>query len=53
MDNVSETLKKLGIEPERVEQAQVAIDEYDRIPEIIDDFVERMLKLGPNPFKGY
>jgi quinone-modifying oxidoreductase subunit QmoB len=53
MDNVSETLKKLGIEPERVEQAQVAIDEYDRIPEMIDDFVERILKLGPNPFKGY
>jgi quinone-modifying oxidoreductase subunit QmoB len=53
MDNVSETLKSLGIEPERVEQAQVAIDEYDRIPEMIDNFVERMLKLGPNPFKGY
>ncbi len=53
MDNVSDTLKKLGIEAERVEQAQVAIDEYDKIPAIIDDFVERILKLGPNPFKGY
>ncbi|MFA6809915.1 MAG: hydrogenase iron-sulfur subunit [Desulfoplanes sp.] len=53
MDNVSDTLKKLGIEPERVEQAQIAIDEYDRVPDLIDDFVERILKLGPNPFKGY
>ena len=53
MDNVSDTLKKLGIEAERVEQAQVAIDEYDKVPDLIDDFVERILKLGPNPFKGY
>ena len=53
MDNIGETLGKLGIETERVQQVQVAIDEYDQIPQMIDDFVEKISKLGPNPFKGY
>lgn len=53
MDNIGETLGKLGIETERVHQYQVAIDEYDKIPDMIDDFVKRIFELGPNPFKGY
>ena len=31
-ENIAESLKRLGVEPERVEQYQVAIDEYDKIP---------------------
>ncbi|NCC24397.1 MAG: hydrogenase iron-sulfur subunit [Deltaproteobacteria bacterium] len=53
MDNIGETLGKLGIETERVQQMQIAIDEYDQLPEMIDEFVDRITKLGPNPFKGY
>ena len=53
MDNIGETLGKLGIETERVQQLQIAIDEYDKVPELIDQFVEDIVKLGPNPFKGY
>ncbi|MDY0274286.1 MAG: hydrogenase iron-sulfur subunit [Desulfomicrobium sp.] len=53
MDNVAETLGKLGIEAERVKQMQVAIDEYNELPAMIDQFVEEIIKLGPNPFKGY
>jgi len=53
MQNIGETLDRLGVELERVRQEQVAIDDYDRIPEIIDSFVEDIIKLGPNPFKGY
>jgi quinone-modifying oxidoreductase subunit QmoB len=53
MDNISETLGKLGIETERVQQFQIAIDEYDTVPELIDRFMENIIKLGPNPFKGY
>jgi quinone-modifying oxidoreductase, subunit QmoB len=52
-ENIAESLKRLGVEPERVEQYQVAIDEYDRIPEMIDEFMGMVLKIGPNPFKGY
>jgi len=53
MANIGETLGKLGIETERVQQMQVAIDEYDKVPGMIDEFVDMITKLGPNPFKGY
>jgi len=50
--NIAETLERLGVEPERVEQFELAIDEYDKVPQIIDDFVARIITMGPNPFKG-
>jgi quinone-modifying oxidoreductase subunit QmoB len=53
MANIGETLGKLGIETERVQQLQVAIDDYAIVPELIDKFVKDIMKLGPNPFKGY
>ncbi len=52
-ENIAETLNQLGIEPERVEQYEIAIDEFDKVPKIIDEFMKLVLKLGPNPFKGY
>ncbi len=51
-ENIAETLSRLGIEPERVELLEVAIDEYDKVPVIIDGFVDRIVAMGPNPFKG-
>ncbi|OCC14995.1 Adenylylsulfate reductase-associated electron transfer protein QmoB [Dissulfuribacter thermophilus] len=53
MENVAETLNSLGMEPERVKLAQVAIDEYDKVPEIINNFVDEIMEMGPNPFKGW
>ncbi|MFP4213262.1 MAG: hydrogenase iron-sulfur subunit [Desulfohalobiaceae bacterium] len=53
MQNIGETLDRLGIEIERVRQEEVAIDDYDRLPDIIDNFVQEILQLGPNPFKGF
>jgi quinone-modifying oxidoreductase subunit QmoB len=53
MENVAETLKSLGMEPERVKLAQVAIDEYDKVNEVINEFVEEIVGMGPNPFKGF
>lgn len=52
-ENIAETLNRLGVEPDRVEQFEVAIDEYDTLPGIIDDFVNMIFEKGPNPFKGY
>ncbi|MBQ7608822.1 MAG: hydrogenase iron-sulfur subunit [Desulfovibrionaceae bacterium] len=52
MQNIAETLNRLGVQPERVEQLEVAIDEYDKVPSLIDGFVTRIVALGPNPFKG-
>jgi len=52
-DNIAETLGRLGVEADRVAQYQIAIDEYDKIPDIIEDFVNMISAKGPNPFKGY
>lgn len=53
MQNIGETLNRLGVEIERVKQEQVAIDDYQLIPEIINRFVNRIYEIGPNPFKGF
>ncbi|BBD08784.1 hydrogenase iron-sulfur subunit [Desulfovibrio ferrophilus] len=52
-ENIAETLARLGVEPDRVEQYQVAIDEYDKLPDMIEEFMDMILEKGPNPFKGY
>ena len=49
--NVMETLNRLTIEPERVLPIEIEISEYDRIPEIVGDFVGSVRKLGANPYK--
>ena len=53
MENVRETLQRLFIEPERVKIEQVEISDWQRIPEIINSFVEEIQKIGPNPYKGF
>ncbi len=53
MQNIGETLGTLGLEPERCAVKQIAISDYDVIPAIIDEFVEEIIELGPNPFKGF
>jgi quinone-modifying oxidoreductase subunit QmoB len=53
MVNVAETMGSLGLEVERVAVQQVAINEYHKIPEIINGFVEEIVEMGPNPFKGF
>ncbi|CAK8711321.1 Putative adenylylsulfate reductase-associated electron transfer protein QmoB [Candidatus Electrothrix aarhusensis] len=53
MENIGETLGTLGLEPERCGVEQIAISDYDKIPGIIDEFVESVIEMGPNPFKGF
>jgi quinone-modifying oxidoreductase subunit QmoB len=53
MKKIGDALTSLALEEERVAQFQVAIDEYDKIPKIVNDFVEMVEELGPNPFKGF
>jgi quinone-modifying oxidoreductase subunit QmoB len=50
---IGEALSSLALEQERVAQFQVAIDEYDKIPEMLKEFVGIIEGLGPNPFKGF
>ncbi len=53
MKKIGDALSSLALEEERVAQFQVAIDEYDKIPQIIDDFAALVEEMGPNPFKGF
>ena len=50
---IGDALSSLALEEERVAFAEVAIDEWDKVPEIINSFVEEVEDLGPNPFKGF
>jgi quinone-modifying oxidoreductase subunit QmoB len=53
MKKIGDALASLALEEERVTQFQIAIDEYDKIPQIVNDFAELIEGLGPNPFKGF
>ena len=53
MKKIGDALSSLALEEERVAQFQVAIDEYDKLPQMINEFVEMIEDLGPNPFKGF
>ncbi len=50
---MGDALKSLALENERVAFAEIAIDEYDKLPQIINNFVKVVEDLGPNPFKGF
>jgi quinone-modifying oxidoreductase subunit QmoB len=50
---VGETLNRLQLESERVQMLQVSISEYDKLPDMINEFVARVKEIGPNPFKGF
>lgn len=53
MENIGDTLSTLGLESERCATNQIAITDYDKIPQIINEFVEQIVEMGPNPFKGF
>ncbi len=53
MENIGETLGSLGLEPERCGVREIAISDYDKIPGIVEEFVEEIIAMGPNPFKGF
>lgn len=52
MENVQEKLKQLVLEPERVKLITLSIDEYKQIPDIFNSFVEEIVEMGFNPYKG-
>jgi quinone-modifying oxidoreductase subunit QmoB len=52
LTKLSETLDKLGLEADRVQQFQIAISDFDKLPQMLSDFEARVREIGPNPFKG-
>jgi len=53
MKNIGETLDRLVLESDRVSFMEVEISDSDKIPFMLNDFVERIKKVGLNPFKGF
>ncbi len=53
MSKIKETLDRLVLESERVRFEQVSHSDYDKIPGIINSFVETLQEVGPNPYKGW
>jgi quinone-modifying oxidoreductase, subunit QmoB len=53
MSKISETLQRLALESERIEVHQLALNEYKRVPEIVDKFIETLSGFDPNPYKGW
>jgi quinone-modifying oxidoreductase subunit QmoB len=52
MKKIGDALASLALENERVAQFEVAIDEYDKVPQIINDFVESIEDAGTEPLQG-
>ncbi len=51
LSNVQETLDRLMLESERIRLEQISITDYDKLPKLLDDFLEKLDELGPNPYK--
>jgi quinone-modifying oxidoreductase subunit QmoB len=52
-DNIQEKLTQLALETERVRLEELAITEFHKLPEIIEEFAEEIDEAGLNPFKGF
>ena len=53
MSKIDDTLKQMGLEPERVMTYEVAITDVDRVPKLIDDYAAKILEIGMSPLKGF
>jgi quinone-modifying oxidoreductase subunit QmoB len=53
LSKVSETLDRLALESERVRFEEVEIKDFDRLPDMVEKFVQRVQEIGPNPYKGF
>jgi quinone-modifying oxidoreductase, subunit QmoB len=53
LSKVKETLDRLRLESDRVRFEMVTITDYQKLPAMLDEFAERMVEIGANPYKGY
>ena len=50
-ENIQETLTTMMLETERIQTEFVEITDFDKIPSIINDYMDTIESIGPNPFK--
>lgn len=53
MSKVDDTLKQMGLETERVATYEVAITDIERVPQLINDYAEKIKEIGMSPMKGF
>lgn len=53
MSKIDDTLKQLGLETERVATYEVAITDIERVPQLINDYVAKIMEIGLSPMKGF
>lgn len=53
MGKIDDTLKQLGLEPERVATFEVAITDSARVPALIDEYAATIERIGLSPLKGF
>lgn len=51
-ENLQETLETMMLEPERIRTRFVEITDHHAIQEIINEYMEELELIGPNPFKS-
>ncbi|MBZ4659218.1 MAG: FAD-dependent oxidoreductase [Desulfacinum sp.] len=51
LSKIKETLDRLVLESDRVRFETISITDYDKLPQILDDFAETLEEVGPNPYK--
>jgi quinone-modifying oxidoreductase subunit QmoB len=51
--NVQEKLKQLALEEERVKIVQLPLNEFEKLPEVVNEFSDEIEDIGLNPFKGF
>jgi quinone-modifying oxidoreductase subunit QmoB len=53
MSKVDDTLKQMGLETERVASYEVAITDIERVPQLINEYAEKIKEIGMSPMKGF
>jgi quinone-modifying oxidoreductase subunit QmoB len=53
LENLQETLGRLMLDANRIRLAEVAISDFDRIPELVNGFAAEVRAMEPNPYKGF
>ncbi|MDR3568733.1 MAG: FAD-dependent oxidoreductase [Syntrophobacteraceae bacterium] len=53
LSKVSETLDRLALESDRVRFEEISITDYAKVPGLLDEFAEKLVEIGANPFKGF
>jgi len=52
LGKVQETIGRLSLEAERIQQYEISMNDAPKLPGIIEKFMEELEEYGPNPFKG-